>query len=157
MKKLSLFFAIIVIISDQLSKSYIMTLFKDKISIIKITNFLNIVLVQNKGMSFGFFNSGKVTWILTIISIIITIGLFFWLWQTTSIYINYALGLIIGGAIGNIIDRIRFSSVIDFLDFHVLEYHWWAFNVADSAICIGIIILLLDGLFPIKEKYKNNL
>ena len=57
-----------------------------------------------------------------------------------------ALGLVIGGALGNVIDRVRFGAVIDFLDFHALGYHWPAFNVADSAICVGAVLLLVDGL-----------
>lgn len=70
--------------------------------------------------------------------------------------LQVALGLIIGGAIGNVIDRIRIGAVFDFLDFHLFGHHWPAFNLADSAICIGAIIILIDGLFLIKGVDKNE-
>jgi signal peptidase II len=64
-----------------------------------------------------------------------------------------AIGLIIGGAIGNVIDRIRLGAVVDFLDFHIGTWHWPAFNVADSAICIGVAVMLLDGLLLRREAH----
>ena len=69
-------------------------------------------------------------------------------------FAKFALALILGGAVGNIIDRIRFGAVIDFLDFHAFGYHWPAFNVADSAICLGVMLLLYQMIFMKKEKAK---
>jgi signal peptidase II len=75
----------------------------------------------------------------------VLVWLLVWLWRAQGRLIGAALGLIVGGAIGNIIDRYRFGAVFDFLDFHAFGWHWPAFNVADSAIVIGVGLLLLDG------------
>jgi signal peptidase II len=72
--------------------------------------------------------------------------LIYWLRRAASPFLAIAIGLIIGGAVGNVIDRLRLGAVVDFLDFHVGAYHWPAFNLADSAICIGVAAMLLDGL-----------
>ena len=69
-----------------------------------------------------------------------------WLRRTDQMLIGLGLGLVIGGATGNVIDRIRFGAVVDFLDFHLAGYHWPAFNVADAAICVGAVLMLADGL-----------
>ena len=63
------------------------------------------------------------------------------------------LGLVIGGALGNVVDRIRYGAVVDFLDFHIAGYHWPAFNLADTAICIGAAVLLADGLLAPRREY----
>ena len=77
----------------------------------------------------------------------------FWLSRVTSPFLGVAIGLIIGGAIGNVIDRIRLGAVVDFLDFHLGTLHWPAFNIADSAICIGVGAMLLDGLLLRREAH----
>jgi len=115
---------------------------------IPFTPFFNIVMVWNKGISFGLFNDathGPI--VLTLISSIIAIVFLIWLLRTDSITHMIACALIIGGAVGNIMDRIRFEAVIDFLDFHAYGYHFPAFNVADSAICIGISMIVIHSLF----------
>lgn len=111
--------------------------------------FFNLVMVWNKGVSFGLFNqdSEMGPMILTVLSLAIAIGFGFWLARAKSPTLCLALSMIIGGALGNVIDRIRFGAVADFLDFHLFGYHWPAFNLADSAICIGIAILLIHSLF----------
>jgi signal peptidase II len=70
-----------------------------------------------------------------------------WLYKAETRVTALALGLIIGGALGNVIDRVQFGAVVDFLDFHMMGYHWPAFNVADSGICIGAAMLILESLF----------
>ena len=75
----------------------------------------------------------------------------FWLYRAESRILAVAIGMVLGGAIGNLIDRARFGAVVDFLDFHALGHHWPAFNVADSAITVGVALLLYDSLF---EKRK---
>ncbi len=74
------------------------------------------------------------------------IGLVLWLRRTDQLLTGLGLGLVIGGAAGNVVDRIRFGAVVDFLDFHLAGYHWPAFNVADAAICVGAALMLADGL-----------
>jgi signal peptidase II len=78
-----------------------------------------------------------------------------WLWRALRSIPAAALGLVIGGALGNVVDRIRFGAVFDFLDVHVAGWHWPAFNVADSAISVGVAVLLIDSLFQNPDKGKR--
>ena len=90
---------------------------------------------------------------LIVFAILISIALAIWMWRVHETLLAVALALVIGGAVGNVIDRIRFGAVVDFLDFHVGGWHWPAFNIADSAITIGVILLILDSL---KSKPENT-
>lgn len=138
----------LVIFIDQWSKFYVFKMLDERgTQVLEITPFFNLVKVYNYGVSFGMFNDiayGKI--ILSLVAIIITLILCFLLFKTTKSYIAIAYGLIIGGAIGNIIDRIAFGAVADFFDFYIGDYHWPAFNVADSAVCIGVCMILLEGI-----------
>ena len=82
---------------------------------------------------------------------IIVAGLIYWLSRVSNPLLAVAIGLIIGGAVGNVVDRIRHGAVVDFLDFHIGYWHWPAFNFADSAICLGVATMLLDGLLLHRE------
>lgn len=117
---------------------------------IKVLPFFNLVMVWNKGISFGLFNESS-AWgaiILIALSLAIT-GLFvLWLVKSSAHLQNIALALVIGGALGNVIDRFRFGAVIDFLDFHIAGLHWPAFNVSDSCIVIGVLLLILHSFSP---------
>ena len=84
-------------------------------------------------------------WILAGMALAVSLVLAIWLARSETKALMYGLGLIIGGAVGNVVDRVRFGAVIDFVDAHIAGYHWPAFNLADSAITIGVILLLLDG------------
>ena len=110
--------------------------------------------MHNRGASFGIFSDapGWASIALIVFAIIISIVLAIWMWQAQETLLSVALGLVIGGAIGNVIDRIRFGAVVDFLDFHAGGWHWPAFNVADSAITLGVILLILDSLKTKSEK-----
>src|SRR6185369_9688901 len=112
---------------------------------IEVLPFFNLVTVWNYGISFGLFTSGSVVFVGLALAIVV--ALLVWLRSVTAPLIAVALGLVIGGAIGNVIDRLRFGAVFDFLDFHVAGWHWPAFNVADSAICVGVFLLCIDALF----------
>ncbi len=140
--------ALVTLILDQLSKWWLIEQYQlvEK-SIVKITSFFNLVVVYNHGVSFGMLREVGVDNRMLMIGLTasITAGIIVWLTRTTHKFLACALGLVIGGAIGNIIDRIRFGAVFDFLDFHVAGWHWPAFNVADSAICIGVCLILLDS------------
>ncbi len=114
---------------------------------IKVFDFFSLVAVWNRGVSFGMFNqleSGPI--ILSLLQFSILVILFFWLYRNEKLHFTYALGFIAGGALGNLTDRIKNSAVADFLDFHIASYHWPAFNLADSAVFIGVAILVLDDL-----------
>jgi signal peptidase II len=109
---------------------------------------LRLTLVENPGVSFGLFQSDAswTRWALAAFSLIVAIALAFWARRADKPYTGLALGLIIGGAVGNFVDRVRTGVVIDFVDVTAL-YFPWVFNVADSAITVGILLLLAEGLF----------
>jgi signal peptidase II len=139
----------LVIALDQLSKWLILdkVLIPPEHSPLTVAPFLNIVLVWNYGISFGIFSSHRQPLLLTLMSVAIIGILLVWLYKNTSRLTAYALGSVIGGALGNVIDRLRFEAVVDFLDFHAGKYHWPAFNVADSCIFIGVVLLCGSSMF----------
>ena len=143
----------LVLALDQVSKWWILTDVMNPPRIIEITPFFNIVLAWNRGVSFGMFagDSAWGPWLLTGLAGVIVIALAVWLWRTPSRLSVAALGLIIGGAVGNVVDRLNHGAVVDFLDVHAAGWHWPAFNVADSAICVGAAILVLESLFTRDE------
>jgi len=122
---------------------------------IKVTEFFNISKVWNTGISFGMFRNMYANQvILSIITIIIIAILIHWMLKIEKKYLMIAVAITLGGAFGNLIDRLRFGAVADFLDFHIGQYHWPSFNIADSAVCIGVFIILLDDLFL--KKFSNS-
>jgi signal peptidase II len=146
MVRLGLGVAAAVVLLDQLSKAALLTMLDDPVV---VTPFLNLVVVWNRGVSFGMFDSTGAygPWLLSGLALAVVAALLWWLRRVEQPFVAVALGLVIGGALGNVIDRVRFGAVFDFLDVHVAGYHWPAFNVADSAICIGAVLLLVDGLW----------
>ncbi len=148
--------AAIVIAIDQLSKWLILTEVMNPPRVIEITGFLNLVLVSNKGVSFGLFSSDAV-WAqpaLASFAALVSILLVFWMRQAQHCFSAIFLGLVVGGALGNAIDRLLHEAVVDFLDFHVAGYHWPVFNIADSAITVGVIFIIAEGLFADRKKTK---
>ncbi len=141
--------AIIAIVADQLSKYYILHEVLGSWAVINISPVFNLVRAWNTGVSFSMFNNyGSLgAWLLSGMALLIVSFLLFWLKSEKNRLAQAALGLIIGGALGNVIDRIRLGAVFDFLDFHIGESHWPAFNAADSFICIGAGILILQSIF----------
>ena len=114
---------------------------------IEVTSFFNLVAVWNSGISFGFLanHSEAMPYILAGFAIVVSLGLTIWLLRVHSRLLAAGLGLVIGGAVGNVIDRLRFQAVVDFIDLHAVGFHWPTFNVADAAITIGVGLLLLDS------------
>ncbi len=112
-----------------------------------LTPFLDLVLTCNPGVSFGLFNrTGVNSLVFSAVALSIVVVLVVWLSRVRTTLLAAAIGLVIGGAIGNVIDRLRFGAVIDFLYFHAGTWYWPAFNLADSAICGGVAAMLLDGM-----------
>ncbi len=148
--KKGLLCALAIIVVDQISKQLILEVFLSSNAPfnINITGFLDLVLVWNKGVSFGMFASDNPyqSWLLAGLTTLIVGGLTAWLWRASHLLLGVALGFIIGGAIGNIIDRIRFGAVVDFVYFHIGNFSWPAFNVADITISFGVMFLILDSL-----------
>lgn len=150
---LGLVIALIAAILDLYTKELVFTyLDENKTSFIEVFSFFNLVTVWNTGISFGMFNglvNSKI--IFAGLQGFIALILLVWLYKNRKTHIACALGLVIGGALGNIIDRIYNGAVADFLDFHIANYHWPAFNLADSLIFVGVAILIFDELF-LKKK-----
>ena len=146
--------SLLVIALDQYTKYLIMQSFALHQSLDVIQHYVTIVHARNKGIAFGIFaaqGSGTQT-ILLIITSCLAISFIFYLvssLKAKQLYATITLSLILGGAIGNLIDRIRWREVVDFIDLHWHHYHWPAFNVADSAISVGLVLLII-GLFTKK-------
>ena len=134
-----------IVVADQLSKAWILdryALFESE----RITSFFNLVLVMNSGAAFSFLANagGWQKWFFVVLTIAVSIWLVFMLRQhQKERLLPTALAMILGGAIGNLIDRLRYDAVVDFLDFHLAGYHFPAFNVADSAISVGVALMLI--------------
>ena len=147
MVRFGLLIAVFIVALDQASKWWLLELMGRDPRVIEVTPFFNLVLGLNRGVSFGLFDSAEMgPWPFLLLAAAITVALLVWLAKAGQRWTATALGLIIGGAVGNAIDRVRFGGVVDFLDFHALGRHWPAFNVADSAICIGVILILIESL-----------
>jgi len=147
MLKRWLLVAVVVIVLDQLSKAAISSHFVYGESM-AVTSFFNLVLAHNTGAAFSFLSDagGIQRWIFTIIAIVASVWIV-WLLrkhQSEKLF-SFALAFILGGAIGNLIDRIAYGYVVDFLDFYWGAYHFAAFNVADSAITCGAALMILDS------------
>ena len=137
---------------DQITKLFVLDFLRD--GSILVNNNFNLVLVYNTGISFSLFqmNSYSGQLILASLGGLIVIFLFLWLLKLKNVFHSLALGLIIGGALGNIFDRIIRGGVIDFIDLHIFDYHWPAFNFADSAIVVGALGIIYKGFFKNKTK-----
>ncbi len=151
---LGILIAIGVIILDQISKIFVYSYLLEVGKAVEVTSFFNLVSAWNTGVSFSMFNNLGVNgiYILSAFSLGVVLFLLFWLNKEKSLYMRASLGFVIGGAIGNVIDRIRLGAVYDFLDVHVGAHHWPAFNVADSFICIGAVLIILDGVVFCNKK-----
>jgi signal peptidase II len=138
-----------VLVLDQVSKQWILRSVMNPPQLVEIMPMFNLVLTWNRGVSFGLFAMGTDLgpWILSILALVIVAVLLVWLRAAEGKLIAVALGLIVGGAIGNVIDRVIYGAVVDFLDVYWGSYHWPAFNVADSGITVGAILLVADSLF----------
>ena len=145
--RLGLILAALIATLDQVSKWWIVDTVMQPPRVIPIADFFNLVLGLNRGVSFGLLNmqSPMGRWILAGLALTIIAALLVWMWRTDKRLVTGALGLIVGGAVGNVIDRVLLGAVVDFLDFHWAGYHWPAFNVADIAISCGAAALIWDS------------
>ncbi|MEQ8653685.1 MAG: signal peptidase II [Kiloniellales bacterium] len=144
-----LLIALLVLILDQASKWVILLKVMDPPRVIEVTGFFNLVLAWNRGVSFGLFTNDSPygPYLLAGIALVIATGVLLWSRNQRQFLPVLAAGMIVGGAIGNLIDRLVHGAVVDFLDFHVGGFHWPAFNVADCGIVVGVGFLLYDSLF----------
>ena len=142
---------------DRISKLYILNIAETSEVDIYVSSFLNLYLVWNTGIGFGLFSSDQnliynsITIFIIIINIIIVVMLF-----KNQNYKSYFLILVLGGSTGNLFDRLYYSAVPDFLDFHINNFHWFIFNLADIYISIGVICLIIDEVIFKKKNHDEN-
>jgi signal peptidase II len=138
----------LVIIFDQLTK-WLMSNWLDLYETVAVVPYFNLTLAHNYGAAFSFLASagGWQRWFFTLLAVVVSIVLIVWMkrLKAQARLEAISLALILGGAIGNVIDRVVHGYVIDFLDVYVGSYHWPAFNIADSAICVGAVLLIFDS------------
>ena len=152
MRKLAPWYAlaVLVVVLDQLTKYWVSASF-DYAEVRAVTGFFNLVLTHNKGAAFSFLASAsgwqRGVFILIAVVAIVVIGVLLARHAGEKLFC-LSLALILGGAIGNVIDRIVLGHVVDFLDFHLAGWHWPAFNLADSAITAGAVLLVADSFRP---------
>jgi len=143
-----LWLSLLVIVADQISK-IVMVNWLDLYETVSVLPFFNLTMAHNTGAAFSFLAGagGWQRWFFVVLAGLISVVLIIWmrrLAQTAKLE-AISLALIIGGAIGNVIDRLIYGYVIDFLDVYAGSYHWPAFNIADSAICVGAVLLIIDS------------
>ena len=156
LKKFLIYSSIIILIFllDRVSKIYILNLAETSSSVdIYINSFLNLYLIWNKGIAFGIlsFEESFIYNLITILIVIISLIIIFMIIRSEDYKVYFWIS-ILGGSFGNLFDRIYYSAVPDFIDFHINNFHWFVFNVADISISSGVICLIFVEMF-----YKNNL
>lgn len=153
--------AVLAMVIDQLSKALLLYgagfIHFAPGDVIRVTPFLNLVMVWNRGVSFGLFQMDDATgrFLLLAFSGTVVVLLAFWLARAKNAALALGIGLVIGGAVGNMIDRIFLGAVADFFHLHAFGYDWYVFNVADAAIVFGVGVLMFESLFgrePPREK-----
>ena len=145
-RALGLALALVVLALDLASKTWAAAALQD--GPVAVLPFLNLALTWNYGISFGTLNAGQVPpWAWLALALAMSGALGVWLWRGPAALTRAALGLVIGGALGNGIDRVRFGAVADFIDVHAGGWHFWVFNLADSGITVGAVLLVADSLF----------
>ena len=147
----------ILFLIDRFSKFFILRLVEqgEKLDIY-ITSYLNLYLIWNKGIAFGLlsFNENMIYNIITVLILIIIFTILIMIIKSKG-FVKYSLVIVLAGALGNVFDRIYYSAVPDFIDFHINEFHWFIFNIADIFVTIGVFCLIYVELF-INKEIKNN-
>jgi signal peptidase II len=142
--------AVLVFALDQLSKYWVLHVIDlPAVGSIAVLPVFNLSMVWNQGVTFGLLNgggAGPVVLALVALAVVFALGL--WLRRAERLLIGLALGAILGGALGNVLDRLRYGAVVDFLHFHIGPYSWYVFNLGDAAIVCGVAALVLDGVLP---------
>ena len=155
---INLFIVLFIFFLDRFSKIYILNLAELNNSVdIYLSSFLNLYLIWNKGIAFGLlsFEQNLIYNLITLLISVINIVIIFLIIKTKDIRV-YFLIFILGGSLGNLFDRVYYTSVPDFIDFHIGNFHWFIFNVADIFITLGIVCLILAEIF-LNKKVKNEI
>ena len=141
-------FILFIFILDRVTKLWIISIFNSENNLeIKISSFINLHLIWNKGIAFGLFSYGeKFEYNLLTGLIIMIISIVFWMIIKTKGLEKYGFVMILGGALGNIFDRLYYSAVPDFIDIYYKNFHWFVFNVADIFITVGVLMLIINEI-----------
>jgi len=146
--------AAVTLVLDQISKWWVLSVFDlPSRGVVEVLPFFNLAMVWNRGVSFGLMaaDGDLGRWLLVGLTVAISVGVLVWLRRATDVLTVLGLGLILGGAIGNIIDRIAYGAVADFVQLHAFGYSFYVFNVADAGITIGVALLLWDAILSGKD------
>ena len=149
---------LIIFLADRITKTYILKIAElENIVDIYLTSYLNLYLIWNKGIAFGLFSFGdnSIYNLISLVIVVITLVILFMIVKSNG-FKKYSLILVFGGSLGNLFDRIYYSAVPDFIDFHVNNYHWFVFNVADIFITIGVICLIYAETFSNNKKNEQS-
>jgi signal peptidase II len=149
--------ALVTLVLDQVTKLHALFVYDLPVrEPVRVAPFLDLIVVWNRGISYGLLqqdgSAGR--WILIAISLAAAVGLSFWIMRASSRLLAAALGLIVGGAVGNAIDRLAYGAVFDFIQLHAGSFSWYVFNVADAAIVAGVAGLLYDSF--VLEKRRSG-
>nr|WP_024330506.1 signal peptidase II [Simiduia agarivorans] len=146
--------AVLMIVLDQWTKWYATESLSYGVPV-PVNAFLDWTLLHNPGAAFSFLSDqgGWQRWFFTAIALVVSLVLVVWIWRLPDDkkLESLALSLVLGGAIGNLIDRVQLGYVVDFISVHYQSYYWPAFNIADSAICVGVALLIVDMVFFTKK------
>ena len=142
---------LMILLTDQLTKLWALMELSDHV--IDVANWFNLSLTYNKGVSFSFLTNDNMymPFVLSGVALIIVLFLYLWFRKEHRFLTRLGLVFMMGGAISNVIDRLYLGSVVDFIDWHIGVYHWPAFNIADSFICLGVFLLIMQFIFEKKE------
>lgn len=156
--RFGLMIALLALFTDQGNKLWLLFVYDiGAKSPVRVTPFLDLILVWNHGISYGLLQQHSVLgrWMLILFALFVALVLMFWLARVTGRFSAAAIGLIIGGALGNAIDRIAYGAVADFYSLHALGYEWYVFNLADCAVVAGVIGLLYDSFYGHHKNVSN--
>jgi len=149
--------ALAILVADQISKWWILEVFDLPARVsVPLLPWLNLTMVWNRGITFGLLSSDS-TWgavLLAGVALAVVAALAVWLWQAERAAVALALGAVAGGAVGNVIDRVRFGAVVDFVHAHAWGWSWYVFNVADAAIVCGVAVLVLDSVLAGRKETR---
>lgn len=142
---------------DQASKWAALTLLEPGRPV-TVLPFFDLVLVWNRGVSFGLFAGlgAAAPWLLVLVAFAVGGFLIWWFRRERAALTRFAIALVLGGALGNVVDRVRHGAVVDFLDFHVGDWHWPAFNLADTAVVCGAALLVLESFLPRRHLVETS-
>lgn len=143
--------ALVVLVADQVSKWWVLNVLNlPELHSVALLPVLNLTMVWNQGVTFGLLHQEGAAgaWILAAVALAVVVALTVWMRRAERRLVAVSLGAVAGGAVGNVIDRLRFGAVVDFIHAHAFGWSWYVFNVADAAIVCGVAALILDGLRP---------